>query len=53
MVVDGELGMPLDLLRWDCLWDGNGDDFGAVRRSDFVCDESSRLPLQGDIPGSY
>ncbi|KAI0716029.1 RNA polymerase II-associated [Cerioporus squamosus] len=26
MVVDGELGMPLDLSRWDCLWDESGDD---------------------------
>ncbi|KAM5537103.1 hypothetical protein V8D89_009249 [Ganoderma adspersum] len=26
MVVDGELGMPLDLSRWDCLWEENGDD---------------------------
>ena len=29
MVVDGELGMPLDLSRWDCLWEENGDDSGA------------------------
>ncbi|OBZ66779.1 RNA polymerase II-associated protein 1 [Grifola frondosa] len=27
MVVDAELGMPLDLSRWDCLWEENGDDF--------------------------
>ncbi|OJT12440.1 RNA polymerase II-associated protein 1 -like protein [Trametes pubescens] len=26
MVVDGELGMPLDLSQWDCLWEENGDD---------------------------
>ncbi|EJF59351.1 hypothetical protein DICSQDRAFT_162524 [Dichomitus squalens LYAD-421 SS1] len=26
MVVDGDLGMPLDLSRWDCLWEENGDD---------------------------
>ncbi|KAI0630665.1 hypothetical protein C8Q77DRAFT_219712 [Trametes polyzona] len=29
MVVDGELGMPLDLSHWDCLWEENGDDSGA------------------------
>lgn len=29
MVVDGELGMPLDLSRWDCLWDESGDDLGT------------------------
>ena len=32
MVVDGELGMPLDLSRWDCLWEENGDDSGAYAR---------------------
>ena len=32
MVVDGELGMPLDLSRWDCLWEENGDDSGAYMR---------------------
>ncbi|RPD63949.1 Paf1-domain-containing protein, partial [Lentinus tigrinus ALCF2SS1-6] len=26
MVIDGELGMPLDLSHWDCLWDESGDD---------------------------
>ncbi|KAI0352089.1 RNA polymerase II-associated [Trametes cingulata] len=26
MVVDGDLGMPLDLSQWDCLWEENGDD---------------------------
>ncbi|KAI0729971.1 RNA polymerase II-associated [Fomitopsis betulina] len=25
MVVDGDLGMPLDLSQWDCLWDENVD----------------------------
>jgi len=25
MIVDGDLGMPLDLSRWDCLWDENAD----------------------------
>ena len=26
MVVDAELGMPLDLSHYDCLWDDNVDD---------------------------
>jgi len=26
MIVDGDLGMPLDLSRWECLWEENGDD---------------------------
>ncbi|KAI0741362.1 RNA polymerase II-associated [Daedaleopsis nitida] len=26
MVVDGELGMPLDLSRWDYLWEESGND---------------------------
>ncbi|CCM04179.1 uncharacterized protein FIBRA_06341 [Fibroporia radiculosa] len=26
MIVDGDLGMPLDLSRWECLWGENGDD---------------------------
>lgn len=30
MVVDGELGMPLDLSQWECLWEENGDDSGVV-----------------------
>lgn len=37
MVVDGELGMPLDLSQWDCLWEENGDDSGTSHR---------RLPCQ-------
>lgn len=28
MVVDGDLGMPLDLSQWDCLWDENVDPSG-------------------------
>lgn len=32
MVVDGELGMPLDLSQWDCLWEENGDDSGTSCR---------------------
>lgn len=32
MVVDGELGMPLDLSQWDCLWEENGDDSGTSHR---------------------
>jgi hypothetical protein len=26
MVVDAEMGMPLDLGRWDCLWQEEADD---------------------------
>ncbi|EIN09583.1 hypothetical protein PUNSTDRAFT_51813 [Punctularia strigosozonata HHB-11173 SS5] len=26
MVVDAEMGMPLDLGQWECLWQENGDD---------------------------
>jgi len=26
MIVDAELGMPLDLGKWECLWEENGDD---------------------------
>ncbi|KAF8906198.1 RNA polymerase II-associated protein [Gymnopilus junonius] len=26
MIVDAECGMPLDLGKWDCLWEENGDD---------------------------
>ncbi|KAI0070806.1 hypothetical protein K474DRAFT_1687312 [Panus rudis PR-1116 ss-1] len=26
MIVDAELGMPLDLSHWDCLWDNEGAD---------------------------
>ena len=29
MVVDGELGTPLDLSCWDCLWEYNEDNSGA------------------------
>ncbi|KAJ7580215.1 RNA polymerase II-associated protein [Mycena floridula] len=25
MIVDAELGMPLDLSKWECLWDENGN----------------------------
>lgn len=28
MVVDAELGMPLDLSLWDCLWDEAADEDG-------------------------
>jgi Paf1 len=30
MIVDAECGMPLDLLRWECLWDDNADDSGEI-----------------------
>lgn len=26
MIVDAELGIPLDLCQWECLWEENGDD---------------------------
>jgi RNA polymerase II-associated factor 1 len=26
MIVDAECGMPLDLGRWECLWEDDGDD---------------------------
>ncbi|KAF9499332.1 hypothetical protein BDN71DRAFT_1441928 [Pleurotus eryngii] len=26
MIVDAECGMPLDLAKWDCLWEENADD---------------------------
>ena len=29
MVVDAELGMPLDLSVWDCLWEEGADDSGT------------------------
>lgn len=29
MIVDAECGMPLDLGRWECLWDEDVDDSGA------------------------
>lgn len=30
MIVDAEMGMPLDLSRWECLWEGDdADDSGA------------------------
>ena len=29
IVVDGELVIALDMSRWDCLWEENGDDSGA------------------------
>ena len=28
MIVDAECGMPLDLGRWECLWDDDADDSG-------------------------
>jgi hypothetical protein len=28
MVVDAECGMPLDLGKWDCLWEENADKSG-------------------------
>jgi RNA polymerase II-associated factor 1 len=30
MIVDAEMGLPLDLGRWDCLWEDNGDDSGLL-----------------------
>jgi len=26
MIVDAECGMPLDLGKWECLWEEKGDD---------------------------
>src|SRR5277367_5475702 len=30
MIVDAECGMPLDLGRWECLWEENVDDAGET-----------------------
>jgi RNA polymerase II-associated factor 1 len=30
MVVDAECGMPLDLGKWDCLWEENADKSGTT-----------------------
>ena len=30
MIVDAECGMPLDLGRWECLWEENADDKGET-----------------------
>lgn len=30
MVVDAECGMPLDLGKWDCLWEENADKSGMI-----------------------
>ena len=32
MIVDAECGMPLDLGRWECLWEEGGDESGQFRR---------------------
>lgn len=32
MVVDAELGMPLDLSFWDCLWNEDGSDPSECHR---------------------
>jgi RNA polymerase II-associated factor 1 len=32
MIVDAECGMPLDLGRWECLWEENVDDAGETIR---------------------
>jgi RNA polymerase II-associated factor 1 len=29
MIVDAELGMPLDLGQWECLWEEDADDLGT------------------------
>lgn len=39
MIVDAECGMPLDLGRWECLWEEGGDDSGAlVLTASSVCE---------------
>lgn len=30
MIVDAEMGMPLDLSRWECLWEGGDVDDSGV-----------------------
>ena len=30
MIVDAECGMPLDLGKWDCLWEEGADDSGPL-----------------------
>jgi RNA polymerase II-associated factor 1 len=30
MIVDAEMGLPLDLSRWESLWDDDADDSGAL-----------------------
>jgi RNA polymerase II-associated factor 1 len=29
MIVDAEMGLPLDLGRWECLWEEGADDSGG------------------------
>ncbi|KAG6869204.1 hypothetical protein C0993_009067 [Termitomyces sp. T159_Od127] len=37
MIVDAECGMPLDLGKFECLWEENGDDSGrSIASDDFV-----------------
>lgn len=35
MIVDAECGMPLDLGRWESLWEEGGDDSGLCLNSSF------------------
>lgn len=30
MIVDAECGMPLDLGKWECLWEEDADDSGVA-----------------------
>jgi len=30
MIVDAECGMPLDLGKWECLWEEDADDLGVA-----------------------
>ncbi|KZT66147.1 hypothetical protein DAEQUDRAFT_758940 [Daedalea quercina L-15889] len=36
MIVDGDLGMPLDLSLWDCLWDENADPYELNPQEDMA-----------------
>lgn len=45
MVVDADLGMPLDLSFWECLWE-EGDDSGALTIVFVCCKESTDVEIE-------
>jgi RNA polymerase II-associated factor 1 len=54
MIVDAELGMPLDLGQWECLWEEDTDDSGTpyVSPSLFALDILISIEALNPDPGN-
>ena len=49
MIVDAELGMPLDLGQWECLWEEDADDLGTPYASPSLFALDLHICIEADL----